>query len=120
MPLILAHVPANAASNQLFHYGQIIKSNHFRQYDYGAIRNYIKYRRFSPPDYNLKNIRTPIAVYYSENDWMVSPKNISTLFDNVPNVVKKYLVPHKQFNHIGMRSKERNLFFYRCHINDLL
>lgn len=101
LPLILAHVPANAcSSNQLIHFGQIIRSKHFRQYDHGAIKNYFKYRRISPPDYNLTKVKAPVAVYYSENDWLVNAKDIPMLLERLPNVVKTYLVPHEQFNHI--------------------
>lgn len=99
LPVILAHV-SGIATNQLIHFGQIINSKRFRQFDYGPIKNYIKYKRFTPPDYHLENVKVPVAVYYSENDWLVTPKDIPTLFEKLPNLVKTYLVPHKEFNHI--------------------
>lgn len=40
----------------------------FRKYDYGLIKNFVKYGSFTPPDYNLQNIVTPVALYYSRND----------------------------------------------------
>ena len=97
--MVLGHL-SGVSINQLIHFGQIIKSKHFRQYDYGALENYIKYKRFTPPDYNLDNVKVPVAVYYSETDWLVTTKDIHMLFDKLPNLVKTYLVPHKQFNHI--------------------
>lgn len=100
MPVILAHVPARVATNQLLHFGQNINSKRFRQYDYGAIKNYIKYKRFAPPEYILKNVRAPVAIYYAENDWLVTAKDIPMLIDRLPNIVKTYLVPHKEFNHV--------------------
>lgn len=53
-------------SNLLFFVG------HFRKYDFGLLKNLIKYGRFTPPDYNLDNIVTPVALYYSVNDDMTS------------------------------------------------
>lgn len=99
LPVILAHV-SGIATNQLIHFGQVVNSNRFRPFDYGAIKNYIKYKQFTPPDYNLQNVKVPVALYYSENDWLVTTKGIPTLIEKLPNVVKTYLVPHKEFNHI--------------------
>lgn len=96
----MAHVPANVATNQLLHFGQNMKTKHFRQYDHGTVKNYFKYKRTSPPDYNLKNVKAPIAVYYAENDPFMTTKDIPVLIEKLPNVVKSYLVPHKDFNHI--------------------
>lgn len=100
LPAILGHVPAGAATNQFIHYGQGVRSGHFRQYDYGPVKNLIKYKRFSPPDYNLKNVRVPVAVYYAHNDWLATPKDVHILIGKLPNVVKTYLIPHKAFNHV--------------------
>lgn len=44
-------------------------SGAFRKYDYGKIRNFFKYGQLSPPDYNLWNIETPVAIYHAKNDW---------------------------------------------------
>lgn len=100
LPVILGHAPAGAAVNQFFHYGQEIISGHFRQYDYGRAQNLIKYNRSTPPDYNLENIKVPVAVYHSQNDWLATPKDVHILLKKLTNVVKHYLVPHEKFNHI--------------------
>lgn len=94
-------MPANVATNQLLHLGQNIKSKHFRQYDHGTIGNYFKYKRSSPPDYDLKKVRIPIAVYYAESDPFINGHStIPEMTKKLPNLVKTYLVPHKYFNHI--------------------
>lgn len=98
--MVLGHAPAGASTNQFLHYGQEVNSGHFRQYDHGPARNFFKYRRFTPPDYNLQNVKVPVAVYNAQNDWLATPKDIKILLDKLPNVVKHYLVPHKEFNHI--------------------
>lgn len=48
----------------------IIFSGHFRKYDYGFLKNLIKYGTLTPPDYKLENIVAPMALYYSKNDAM--------------------------------------------------
>lgn len=53
---------------QLIHYAQEIKSNKFRQYDLGLLGNLKKYGQISPPNYNIKKIVAPVALYYASND----------------------------------------------------
>lgn len=60
----------------------------------------LRYKQLSPPDYNLNNIRAPIALYYAQADWLADPKDVDALSKLLPNVVHKYLVPHEKFNHI--------------------
>lgn len=57
LPVILGHVPAGASTQQMVHYGQEVRSGHFRQFDYGKMENLRRYKSLYPPDYNLKNIR---------------------------------------------------------------
>lgn len=57
---------------QLLHYAQEILSGHFRKYDYGIIRNLLKYGSATPPDYVIENITAPIALFYSLNDWFAN------------------------------------------------
>lgn len=100
LPIILGHTPAGAATDQLLHYGQEVNSGHFRQFDFGYIQNLIHYRRLSPPDYNLNNVISPMALYYAEDDWLAPVKDVKRLIDLLPNVFHTYLVPHKKFNHV--------------------
>ena len=93
-------MPAGAATSQMSHYGQLVNSGRFRQFDYGPFKNAIVYKRISPPEYNLWKVRAPVAIYHSQNDWLAVTKDVEKLVKSLPNVVHKYLVPHKQFNHI--------------------
>lgn len=76
LPAILSHVPAGASTRQLLHYGQEINSGHFRQYDYGLIKNIFNYWSLSPPDYKLHKITAPVYFIYSRNDWMADRKSV--------------------------------------------
>lgn len=46
----------------------------FRQYDFGMLINLSKYGSFRPPDYDLSAITVPVALFYGNNDWLVSGK----------------------------------------------
>lgn len=82
------------------HFGQEVRSGHFRQFDYGYIGNLRKYKHLSPPDYDLNNIKTPIALYYAHDDWLADCKDVDKLSQQLPNVINDYLVPHAKFNHL--------------------
>lgn len=99
IPIILGHTPAGASVKQLVHYGQEFKSEHFRQFDYGYIENMERYKSWHPPDYDIKNIKSPIALYYAADDWLAAPKDIVRLASELPNMVGSHYVPHKSFNH---------------------
>lgn len=74
LPAILQHTPAGASVNQLVHYGQEVNSGKFRMYDYGFFGNRKRYGSSSPPNYDLKNIDAPVALHFSDNDWMAAVK----------------------------------------------
>lgn len=74
IPSILVHTPAGASVGQLVHYGQGVNSGKFRQYDFGLLGNMAKYGSISPPDYELSKVTAPIALHYSDNDWLAAIK----------------------------------------------
>ena len=52
----------------------ILSIGEFKQYDYGIWQNVFKYNAVSPPSYDLRHIKTPTAIFYSENDLLAAPK----------------------------------------------
>lgn len=92
-------MPAGTGVLQLVHLGQLAKSGRFRQFDYGRLENLIRYKRLTPPNYDLKRVTAPVAIYHSQGDWLVTMKDVQKLVKALPNVIKKYLIPHKKFNH---------------------
>lgn len=85
---------------QLVHFGQLIKSGHFRQYDHGYIWNLYNYRSLSPPEYDLKKVTAPVALYYSPNDWLSVVEDVQRLKNELPNVIKDHVVIKKEINHM--------------------
>lgn len=95
----MGHTPAGSSTDQIIHYGQLIKSGHFRQYDHGLLTNIARYGSITPPKYNLKNVKSPVALHYSNNDWMSDGKDVAKLEKELPKLIGKFLVPDSRFTH---------------------
>lgn len=100
LPVIMSHAAAGTSTDSLVHLGQGVKSGLFRKFDHGWFKNLFKYRRTSPPEYNLKNVKAPIAIYYAQNDWLATVQDVERLIPRLPNLKKTYFVPHEKFNHM--------------------
>lgn len=85
---------------QLFHYGQLIRSHRFCQFDYGTQRNIKMYHRQTPPDYNLKNCTASVGIIYADHDTLAAAADIRRLPKELPNVVDIRRVDDDTFNHI--------------------
>lgn len=53
----------------------------------------------SPPQYNLKNVTAPVAVYYAQKDWLTTVSGLQKLMTELPNVVHEFLITAEDFNH---------------------
>ncbi|XP_072747886.1 lysosomal acid lipase/cholesteryl ester hydrolase-like [Anoplolepis gracilipes] len=100
LPIILNYNPAGSSAKTLLHYIQIYKSNRFCQYDYGHAENLFKYHTILPPNYNLTNIKVPIALFYGLGDLLINPEDVSKLKRALPNVVAMYRIPRLKFGHM--------------------
>ena len=49
-------------------------SEGFQQFDYGSELNQVKYSQGSPPNYDLRAVTCPTAIYWAENDYMAPPQ----------------------------------------------
>lgn len=68
----LEYTPVSVSHKQMLHYGQVIKSGKFRQFDYKTERNLKVYDQATPPMYNLANVRTKMQLFYGTNDMLVT------------------------------------------------
>lgn len=100
LPVVLGHTPAGASTRQLIHFGQSYKSGNFAKFDYGFIKNKFKYGSFKPPEYNLSNIKVPIFLHYSDNDWLSTRDDVHRLSKQIKSVVGSFRVPLLKFNHL--------------------
>lgn len=100
MQLFLAHTPAGCCIQQFFHFAQLIKTGRFQKYDPDFLKNDNSDDASTESDYNLKNVKTPVALYYSDEDWLAVDADIQRLKGELPNVIKDFPIHHKRFNHI--------------------
>lgn len=95
----MANFPVGGSVKQIMHYFQGYMSQKFRQYDYGPELNWLYYGQLEPPEYNLKNVTTPTIIYYAENDYIVSVKDMWTLIRRLGHIKAIHKLPHKYWNH---------------------
>ncbi|KAJ8730003.1 hypothetical protein PYW07_017041 [Mythimna separata] len=100
LPVIFSHQPSGASIKQVEHYSQAVLSGKFRRFDHGETKNVEKYGSKMPPEYPVENITTPIVLFYSDNDWLVSYDDTEALRKRLQNVVEMYQVPYPHFNHV--------------------
>ncbi|CAL1688828.1 unnamed protein product [Lasius platythorax] len=119
LPVILGHVPAGSSMKQFLHYGQLIRSGSlispgkFKYFSNG-LRNNKKVRnsRISP-DYDVKNIKVPVSLHYSKNDWLANVKDVEKLYSELGNPYGIFLVKDKKFNHLDyMWAKDAKTLLY--------
>lgn len=100
LPVIYAHLPSGASTKQLVHYGQEIVSGEFQKFDYGDKKNMQMYNSKVPPKYHMEKVTSPVALFYSMQDWFSNITDVNVLRKTLPNVIDAYLVPDKKFNHL--------------------
>lgn len=109
---VLAITPAGSSLRQVLHFLQEYLSGKFREWDHGPAKNMEVYGSKNPPDYPVGNIKVPIYLYYSKNDFLSSDLDVERLYNEMHLEIakEKYLVPDLKFSHIdylyGLNSKE--------------
>lgn len=91
---------AGAATKQFYHYSQLVVSKRFSLFDFGAVKNRIKYGTELPPDYNLNSCRVPVAVFHSTNDLLANPLDVGMFAEKLPNLLEKNQIADQSFNHV--------------------
>ncbi|XP_055372394.1 lipase 3 [Condylostylus longicornis] len=114
LPKILETTPAGISAKQLLHFGQAIYSGKFQQYDYGSKqKNFNHYQQKTPPEYNLKNIRIPLYLFYGTKDYIMVKQDVMILASQLKNA-KVSVIELRGFNHIDLLySTEAYRFIYK-------
>lgn len=98
IPVILGHTPAGTSTQTLIHFGQLIRSGRFRQFDHGSIRNLVVYGSIFPTAYNLRGVRAAVTIHYGQNDWLSVERDVQQLSRELGNSQGAFVV--SGFNHI--------------------
>ncbi|XP_013165554.1 PREDICTED: lipase member J-like [Papilio xuthus] len=97
---LFGHFPAGTSAYTLAFYGQGSISKKFQKYDYGLKKNLQLYGSVVPPLYNLKKSTMPIVLIYGNNDFLVDPRDVRWLSNQLPNVLERYEVSRSTWNHL--------------------
>ncbi|KAH6934481.1 hypothetical protein HPB50_024553 [Hyalomma asiaticum] len=94
----------------MIHMAQLYETGRFAKFDYGAERNVAVYGKATPPEYDLRRVSAPVALFWSEADALVPAEHMTFLRDTLPNLVLDFRVPDERFSHqefaIGVTAKE--------------
>jgi len=100
MSTVASHIPAGTSSYTVIHYAQEIKSGNFQGMDWGDDeRNLQHHGSTTPPQYELGDVNTKIALFWGDNDWLAQPKDLLKIFTGLPNIVENYQIPWEGWNH---------------------
>ena len=111
--VLVSYFPSGASAKSTFHYGQLInqKEEVFRRWDYGSAQdNIAHYGQPVPPNYDLKNIKFPVAFYYGGNDNIANPTDAewtAKQLDHTIVVRKEYL----KFGHLSFAMAKNMTWF---------
>ncbi|XP_061713165.1 lipase 3-like [Cydia pomonella] len=100
LPVFLSHLGTGTSWKTTVHFAQLVTSERFQQFDYGASHNKIMYGRETPPEYDLKKVTLPITLFWSKNDLLSSETAVNMLKERLPATTDSYLVPNEEFNHL--------------------
>lgn len=88
VPVYATHSPAGSSVKDMVHFSQQVISGQIQKYDFGSAKeNMAHYNQTTPPIYDLKLIKTPVALYSASNDWLADPEDVKFLRATLPNIV---------------------------------
>ena len=92
----MRHFPAGTSARTIVHTAQNINQGKFQAFDWGSR---------SPPEVNLSLATPPQALYLPQhNDYLVQPRDYARLLQELPNIVKVYVVDWEDWNHLDALS----------------
>ncbi|XP_066902776.1 lipase 1 [Halyomorpha halys] len=99
------HMPyfsGGTSSKTIYHITQLYRSGEFKQFDYGRKGNLTIYGSEKPPFYNLNFVTSPVALFWSYNDPLLTEESVQKLASRLPQLLFSKPVPDRQFTHSDM------------------
>jgi len=102
LPTILHHTPAGASTHTILHYAQEKPEGGFHGYDWGSDKENFQHHQGPVPEYDLGDVKTPVALYWSDNDYFAMPGDILQTIIHLPNIVPgmNHEVEFELFTHL--------------------
>lgn len=102
--MYMSNVPSGAGYKDFTHYGQGISgasTESFKRYDMGSAKaNNAKYGQDSPPDYDLKLLKFPLAVFSGSKDLLADPLDVKWTVAQMKDTIifdHEYYLGHMSF-----------------------
>jgi lysosomal acid lipase/cholesteryl ester hydrolase len=104
-------LPAGTSTRTARHFTQLVTAKYkFQKYDYGRDKNLRVYGNQQPPVYNLSAITTPIGIFYSDADFVVTTADVERTFSELKETIGLFKIKAKKFGHneftLGRRAAE--------------
>lgn len=112
IPVYTSHIPAGTSVKNMVHFMQCGRSNLFQAYNYGsAAQNLAHYNQTTPPFYSIRDMKVPTAVFWSGEDWLADPIDVTYVFDNIQSLVyEKYLPDYEHFDFVWATSANAMIY----------
>ncbi|XP_001917644.3 gastric triacylglycerol lipase-like isoform X2 [Equus caballus] len=99
LDVYLSHNPAGTSVQNILHWTQAAKSGKFQGFDWGSpVQNMMHYNQPTPPNYNLTDMRVPLAVWSGGNDRLADPQDVDLLLPKLSNLTYHKKIP--SYNHL--------------------
>ncbi|XP_065087628.1 lipase 3-like [Ochlerotatus camptorhynchus] len=94
LPGLLDNALSGISTKQLVHYGQLIQSRRFQQFDYkNFLTNMQRYKQAKPSEYSFAKVTVPFTLFYGSKDFLTSSADFQKLIKNLPNVKSQIELP---------------------------
>lgn len=98
--VFVSQTPAGTSVKNMMHWGQAIRKEAFRMYDYGVIGNLKHYRRTLPPDYDLAQLTVPTVLVTGDLDYLADPEDVKMLISKLPKNVLRQVINLPSYAHL--------------------
>ncbi|XP_077359661.1 gastric triacylglycerol lipase [Festucalex cinctus] len=88
------HCPAGTSVQNMVHWAQAVRGGKLSAFDFGAAGNMKHYNQTTPPDYHIRDMKVPTAIFSGGRDTLADPKDVALLLTQVSNVVFRQHIPH--------------------------
>jgi len=103
--------PTTTSVMLMEHYVQFVAHKQWAKFDYGKAKNLLMYNSVFPPLYSLQNVTTPVALFSSDWDLMVTPMDTKTLSLGLPNLIyEKKMRPFYNHGDFFLNADNSDLF----------
>ncbi|XP_058834371.1 lipase 3-like isoform X1 [Topomyia yanbarensis] len=94
LPGLMDNLVTGISTKQLIHYGQLMETRKFQQFDYkNFVENFQRYKQGKPPYYDLSKVTIPFTLFYGTKDFFSSSKDFKKLIRSLPNVATFNEIP---------------------------